>query len=82
MTLQTTDLRIDWFRVFVQLKDEGYSLNDVSHFTDIPKSTLIGWKNGAEPKHSQGVCLLTFWAQATGHGSDEAPKVSPYDYRA
>lgn len=76
------DTRVDWFRVLVQLKGEGYSLHMVSHFTEIPKSTLIGYKQGSEPRYSDGKRLLSFWAQAAGKAEGDVPTVSPFSFKA
>lgn len=77
-----TDIRVDWFRLLVQLKDQGYSLYAVSHFTEIPKSTLIGYKQGSQPSYHQGVLLLEFWVQSTGKPLAEVPTVSQYSHMA
>lgn len=69
---------IDWFRLLVQLKEQGHSLGAVSQITNIPKSTLNDYKQGAEPRHSHGERLLAFWARATGQGRDQAPVHSQY----
>lgn len=76
------DIRIDWFRVIVQLKGEGYSLYSISHFTEITKIKLVGYKNGAEPKFHDGARLLNFWAQAIGKPVAEAPTVNPFSHKA
>lgn len=76
------DVRIDWFRILIQLKGEGYSLYSVSHFTEIPKSTLIGYKQGAEPRYHDGTRLLHFWAQAISKDVGEAPTVNPFSHKA
>lgn len=78
----TNNLRVDWFRLIISLKVEGYSLRAISHFTSIPKTTLYGYKQGSQPAYHQGVCLLQFWAEATGRDSTEAPMISPYSYKA
>jgi hypothetical protein len=82
MFAQSEDVRIHWFQIIVQLKNEGYSLYSVSHFTNIPKSTLIGYKQGSEPKYHDGVRLLEFWAQATSRPRAEAPTVNPFSFKA
>lgn len=82
MFAPSVDTRIDWFRILVQLKGEGYSLHMVSHFTEITKIKLIGYKQGAEPKYHDGVRLLNFWAQAVGKTVEAAPTVNPFSYRA
>lgn len=79
---RTSDVRVDWFRLLDQLKDEGYSLYDLSFFTEIPKSTLLGYKNGSQPPYHQGLCLVRFWAEATGQSIDDVPTVSPYSFMA
>lgn len=76
------DIRVNWFRILVQLKDEGYSLYSVSHFTEIPKSTLIGYKQGAEPRYYDGTRLLNFWAQATSKALADAPTFNPFSHKA
>lgn len=82
MTLQSADTRIDWFRILVQLKDEGYSLYAVEHFTKIPKSTLIGYRNGSQPNYENGERLLQFWRQALAQPAAEPPRVSPFSHKA
>ncbi len=76
------EIRVDWFRLLVQLGAEGYSLYAVSHFTAIPKSTLIGYKQGAQPSYHNGCLLLRFWSQSCGQDQDQAPTISPFDFRA
>lgn len=82
MFAPSVDTRVDWFRLLVQLKEDGFSLYAVAHFTEIPKSTLIGYKNGVHPKYHDGKRLLEFWAQTRGMLIDEAPTINPFDYRA
>lgn len=79
---RASDLRIDWFRLLCELKDQGYSLYAVSHFTEIPKSTLNGYKQGSQPSFHQGTVLLTFWAQSTGKHAEDVPKISLYSHKA
>ena len=76
------EVRIDWFRILVELKSEGYSLYSVAHFTEIPKTSLIGYKNGSQPSYQNGVKLLRFWSQATGKREDWAPTIDPYSFKA
>lgn len=78
----TNNLRVDWFRLLTDLKAEGYSLSAIGHFTRIPKSTIIGYKQGSQPAYHQGVCLLQFWSEATGRDTVEAPTISPYSFKA
>jgi len=79
---RSSDVRVDWFRLLGHLKDEGYSLYDVSFFTEIPKSTLIGYKNGSQPSYHQGLCLVQFWAEATGESIADVPTVSQFSFMA
>jgi hypothetical protein len=71
-------LKIDWFRVLVQLRDKGFPVLDVADQTDIPRTTLIDMQNGAEPRHANGERLLEFWAAATGQCRDDAPLTSDF----
>lgn len=79
---RATDVRVDWFRLLDQLKDVGYSLYAVSHFTGIPKSTLIGYKQGSQPSYHHGVRLVAFWAEAGGKEIADVPTISQFSYMA
>lgn len=65
MTPITPAPRIDWNRVLLTLRTEGYSLHDVSSFTGIPRSTLTSWQAGCSPGHQDGETLVKFWSEAT-----------------
>jgi hypothetical protein len=82
MFAPSVDTRIDWFRLIVELKNEGYSLSSVSHFTEISKSSLVGFKQGSQPKYHDGVRLLKFWAQATCSSQADAPTINPFSFMA
>lgn len=82
MFAPSVDTRVHWFRVIVQLKEKGHSLYSVSTLTEIPKSTLVGYKQGAEPKYHDGDRLLRVWAHVVGKELSDAPRISPYSYRA
>lgn len=71
-------VRIDWFRVFDDLKREGLSMYAVEMRLSVPKSTMHGWKAGAEPKFSEGERLLWLWGEVTGKAREEAPMISRY----
>ena len=67
----------------IDLKNEGYSLYAVSHFTGIPRITIHGYKQGLhQPPYHHGVCLLQFWAEVTERDTTEAPTISPYSFKA
>lgn len=87
MFAPSVDTRVDWFRLLAQLKREGYSLYSVSHFTEITRMKLVGYKQGAEPKYHDGKRLLEFWVQVMSSKEnpptiDDAPRISPYSYKA
>ena len=47
--------RLDWWRVIEDLRRTGLSIEGIAEGTQIPKSTLMGYRNlGAEPKHADG----------------------------
>jgi hypothetical protein len=82
MFAPSVDTKVDWFRVIIQLKGEGYSLYSISHFTKITKIKLIGYKQGTEPRYHDGMRLLNFWAETTGKKPEEAPVVNPFSHKA
>ncbi len=76
------DFRVNWFRILVQLQGEGYSLKDISHFTKIPKASLLGYKQGIQPTYNTGHTLIRCWAEATGNQPQDAPLVNRYSHTA
>jgi hypothetical protein len=77
---------IDWPRL---LGDLQYLLGEPLHdgspsrtpvgtpalakFLDVKRTTLVGWLEGSEPKHSQGEALITAWVSITGKSRSFAP---------
>lgn len=63
----TVPNRIDWFRVLMDLKRAGLSLETIATRIGVSKSGVIGWKNlYAEPKHTDGERLIALWVRETG----------------
>ncbi|WP_419204344.1 hypothetical protein [Bordetella trematum] len=72
--------RIDWNMVLLGLRREGYSLHDVAYYTGIPRGTMIGWAQGAEPRHQDGETVIKFWTEATQLPRESLPLCSPTDF--
>lgn len=73
MTNENDETRIDWFRVIVDLKRLGVSLYGIECETGISRTTVHGYKNGAEPKHADGELILGLWMRMTSKKREEAP---------
>jgi hypothetical protein len=76
------DVHVDWFRVLADLQYAGCSNSEAALFLNIPLSTLRGWKDGSEPRHCDGVRLVSLWAEIIGKPREDAPVVDKYDWRA
>ena len=67
-------VRIDWFRALAELQEKGYSMTSVSAAIDVPRSTLMGWRNlDAEPRHAEGERLIGLWCQVHRLPRDALP---------
>lgn len=77
-----TNHQVDWFRLIVQLKSQGYSLYAVAHFTGISKDSLFGYKQGSQPSYHRGVTLLQFWSEVMDCDTTDAPTIDPYSFKA
>lgn len=73
---------IDWFQVIAMLTKAGYSAQSISDVIKVPRTTLIGWKHGAEPRYSEGESLIAFWCQITGLDREKLPTCAPGDWWA
>lgn len=74
MSARDLDTRIDWFRVMADLNRAGYSTRAFADSLGIARTTIQGWKSGAEPKHADGERLLSWWSHVTGRPVDAAPR--------
>ncbi len=67
-------VRVDWFRAIVELEQRGYRLNQIAAATDVPRRTLLDWRNtGTEPSHASGERLINLWCQVLGEPRDALP---------
>lgn len=74
--------RIDWFRVITMVLRGGYSIQSAADAIDVARTTLIGWKQGAEPRYSEGERLVLLWCQVTGLERSALPMVTTGDWWA
>ncbi|UYZ82791.1 hypothetical protein MTZ49_09215 [Entomomonas sp. E2T0] len=66
----------DWFRVICDLNKFNLSLQAISNIIQVPKPTIVGWKQGAEPKHGDGEKLVKLWCSVTGGSRTDLPGIS------
>lgn len=67
-------LRVDWFRVIVELERHGFTPYDISDQIETARSTVVHWRNdGTEPRHLDGERLIKFWSAATCKGREDLP---------
>jgi hypothetical protein len=78
MLAVTLDQRIDWFRVLSDLTRDGGSLYQLASTTGIPRRSLNSYKNGVEPTHARGMCILAHWSIKTGKPGHDAPMTRRY----
>jgi hypothetical protein len=50
----------------MDLRRAGINYSKVSRVLGIPRSTLMSWREGHEPRHAHGNALLLFHAQRCG----------------
>lgn len=77
-----SDVKIDWFRLIVDLDYHGYGPTTVSLSIDVAKTTLLGWKQGSRPRYEEGDRLIDLWVRVTGNGRETVPRVNRYSHRA
>lgn len=67
---------IDWNAVFLALRNEGYTTHDVGSLTGIPRSTIVSWMAGHEPRHQDGETIIAFWGEVTQLPRESLPQRS------
>lgn len=68
--------RVDWFAILADLQRKGLPVSAVALQIGVPRTTLLGYKQGAEPKHADGERLVGLWVQITEHARDRVPMTS------
>jgi len=71
--------RIDWFRVITTVLRSGFYIQALADEIGVACTTLIGWRQGAEPRYSEGKRLVLLWCQKTEQGRDKLPMCSVSD---
>lgn len=68
-------VRVDWFRVVAELQQAGYKIENIAAAVDVPKSTLMGWRNPpySEPRHADGERLIALWCRVMKTERDALP---------
>ncbi len=64
---------IDWNRVFLTLRGEGYTMHDVASLVRIPRGTMMSWMAGTEPRHQDGETVIKFWSEVTNLPRESLP---------
>ena len=71
--------RVDWFRITVQINNNGISIDALAKLADIPRSTIQGWRyRNARPKLEEAIRILNLWADITSQDYDSIPIYNPY----
>ena len=69
-------LHVDWFRVLTDLHYRGLRSQVIADRIGVARSTILGWKQGAEPKHADGELLLALWMHVTERARGDLSMVS------
>lgn len=72
MRLQTST-RVDWFAILVGLGRKGLTTAHIALEVRVPKSTILGWKQGSEPNHADGERLIGLWLRLTESQRAQVP---------
>jgi len=78
MRTTSIEIRTSWFGIFNDLKRLGWSHYRIETEFGIAKTTQLGWKAGAEPKHSDGERMIALWSSVTGNDRDSLPMETKY----
>lgn len=78
---QSPEPRVDWFRVIADLARKGVGRRTIARRIHVAQGTAQGWKQGAEPRHSDGERLIALWCETTGQPREALPMRDPFDWR-
>ena len=50
------------------------SAQALSVWLKVPRKTMLGWRDGTQPKHMDGEMLISHWCRLAGKSRDFVPK--------
>ncbi|XMB47414.1 hypothetical protein QQ999_16005 [Pseudomonas fluorescens] len=80
--LALVEQRVDWFTVITGLSRAGYSPQSIADAIGVARTTLLGWKQGAEPRYTEGERLVSLWCRAMRRDRSKLPMVAVGDWWA
>jgi hypothetical protein len=57
---------VDWFRVIVDLRRNGYTHAAIGAALQVARTTVLQWQGGSRPRFEDGERLLTLFETVTG----------------
>lgn len=66
-------MRVNWPAVLADLCCGPLNVYGLARQLEIPRSTLRGWIDGAEPGHAEGERLIAVWMRMKGKERDSLP---------
>lgn len=69
-------VKVDWFKVLNGLNRAGYTMQKIADEIDVAKSTLLGWKQGSELRHSTGEALIELSSSVLSHDRSQLPFIT------
>lgn len=64
---------IDWFKVITELQKNRLSMKQQSRSIGVSARTIANWRDGVEPKFSDGKRLIKLWCLSTTKNESELP---------
>lgn len=71
----------NWLKIIIDLNRLGWSNEIIANELGTGRTTVINWRDGAEPKYFDGKRLLDLWALVTGKGISDRPQLERGDFR-
>ena len=73
-------IRVDWFRVIVDLESKDHKMNRIAALIGWPRRTILDWRNhDTEPSHAGGEALIALWCQVMLPSLSPEQRLHPRD---
>lgn len=66
---------VDWCRVIDDLQKTSMNTRQIASKVFVSHATILAWKKGTQPRHSDGERLLALWWQVTDKTRGNLPAV-------
>ncbi|VEI61600.1 hypothetical protein [Serratia rubidaea] len=66
-------MHVDWFKIITDVERSGMTQRVIANHLDVAPSTVFYWKQGNQPRYTEGEALIRLWELVTEREGHQVP---------